>query len=253
MDRQFKAEFGDESSLFRPDSGIGSDFASDCQTLATKESEETQSASHCKFEDPLSDPIVRLSLRNFQISSFQLINMSVKELNRRLSNCSPSLAHKLKRCRRTLKNRGYAKNCRIKRIAARNELEEANTKLMRENKELRHRNNLLENKVRELRSCQITKQGANNSAPVVSEAFTSNNSYHHQPHYERNNHNQLHSQFNCNAGLHPVIDQNGDFLSGQIDNSHQSSYTNQCCAEVDYLPNSITPNNVPHPHSWTSH
>lgn len=75
-----------------------------------------------KSEDPLDEPIVRISLQKIQISSTQLINMSVKELNKHLASCPSFVVAKLKRCRRTLKNRGYAKNCRIKRIAAKTKL-----------------------------------------------------------------------------------------------------------------------------------
>lgn len=99
--------------------------------------------SLCKSEDPLGEPIVQISLRKIQISSSQLINMSVKELNKRLAVCPAFVAAKLKRCRRTLKNRGYAKNCRIKRIAAKNKLEQTNSKLLSENRELRVRNKSL--------------------------------------------------------------------------------------------------------------
>lgn len=92
------------------------------------------------FENPLSDPIVRSSLERLNMTSWQLINMTVKELNKRLAHCEAQTITKLKRCRRTLKNRGYAKNCRIKRIAVKNQLERINVRLTIENKELKARN-----------------------------------------------------------------------------------------------------------------
>lgn len=109
----------------------------------TQEDGYSVNERYAKIDDPLSEPQVREGLKQMKITSTQLISMGVKELNKRLSSCPPLVVAKLKRCRRTLKNRGYAKNCRIKRIAAKNRLEQINSKLVTENQELQHRNRLL--------------------------------------------------------------------------------------------------------------
>uniref|UniRef100_A0A6G1SC18 Transcription factor MafK n=1 Tax=Aceria tosichella TaxID=561515 RepID=A0A6G1SC18_9ACAR len=100
--------------------------------------------------NPLDDPIVRSTLKRIQMTGKDLINATVKDLNKRLVGCSNMAINRLKKCRRTLKNRGYAKNCRIKRLCMRNELELTNVKLRAEINELRLRNKLLQNQVNDL-------------------------------------------------------------------------------------------------------
>ncbi|XP_054708711.1 uncharacterized protein LOC129218461 [Uloborus diversus] len=55
-----------------------------------------------------------------------LISLSVRDLNRRLHGYPRDVIQRIKQKRRTLKNRGYAQNCRTKRIALKCELERTN-------------------------------------------------------------------------------------------------------------------------------
>lgn len=58
------------------------------------------------------------------IDDHSLIGLSVRELNKRLHGKPREIIQKLKQKRRTLKNRGYAQNCRTKRLHIKNEMEE---------------------------------------------------------------------------------------------------------------------------------
>ena len=61
-----------------------------------------------------------------------LMSLTVRELNKRLHGFPREEVVRLKQKRRTLKNRGYAQNCRSKRLQQRHELELRNRQLMSE-------------------------------------------------------------------------------------------------------------------------
>ncbi|XP_015791434.1 GATA zinc finger domain-containing protein 10 [Tetranychus urticae] len=68
----------------------------------------------------------------------QLIRLSVRELNKRLHGYSREDIQRLKQKRRTLKNRGYAQNCRTKRLRHKQDLEVQNRRFEQENARYRH-------------------------------------------------------------------------------------------------------------------
>lgn len=74
---------------------------------------------------------VTKTLTNYELTSF-----SVRQLNKIVQGFPKQTITKLKQRRRTLKNRGYAQNCRHKRLDQKNRLERENEELRREKKDL---------------------------------------------------------------------------------------------------------------------
>lgn len=83
---------------------------------------------------PLKDSQVKMENMGqaHQFTDDELLNMSVRDLNRSLRNLSPDECRRLKQRRRTLKNRGYAASCRIKRLTQKDELDLQRQKLQKE-------------------------------------------------------------------------------------------------------------------------
>lgn len=71
--------------------------------------------------------------RKVQLTNEQLTKYSVRQLNKIVTGFPRQTVAKLKQRRRTLKNRGYAQNCRHKRLDQKKNLERQNEQLQREN------------------------------------------------------------------------------------------------------------------------
>ncbi|XP_041134419.1 transcription factor MafK-like [Polyodon spathula] len=86
------------------------------------------------------------------LSDDELVSMTVRELNQHLRGLTKEDAVWLKQRRRTLKNRGYAASCRIKRVTQKEELEQQKTELQHEVDKLARENASIKLELEALRS-----------------------------------------------------------------------------------------------------
>ncbi|CAL8266595.1 unnamed protein product [Gadus morhua 'NCC'] len=82
----------------------------------------------------------------------ELVSMSVRELNQHLRGLTKEEILQLKQRRRTLKNRGYAASCRVKRVTQKEELERQKALLQQEVDKLASENASMRAELEALRS-----------------------------------------------------------------------------------------------------
>lgn len=85
------------------------------------------------------------------ITDEDLLNLGVKDLNRLLKTLTPDERSKLKKRRRILKNRGYAANCRTKRMSFKEILELEKTELEKDVKKMKHDNDIMRIKLESIK------------------------------------------------------------------------------------------------------
>ena len=98
-------------------------------------------SSFCSFKGYGKDELLSPGPENPIIDDDDLVSLPVRELNRRLQGCPKAEVQRLKQKRRTLKNRGYAQNCRSKRMQQKSELETTNKVLLNKISDLKRQLN----------------------------------------------------------------------------------------------------------------
>lgn len=114
--------------------------------------------------DPLSSKALKikreLSENTPHLSDEALMGLSVRELNRHLRGLSAEEVTRLKQRRRTLKNRGYAASCRVKRVCQKEELQKQKSELEREVDKLARENAAMRLELDALRGkCEALQAG----------------------------------------------------------------------------------------------
>ncbi|CAH1795663.1 unnamed protein product [Owenia fusiformis] len=115
-------------------------------------------------EDQMSDSEIVYNVD--EISDEDLISLSVRELNRVLKNLNREDVARLKQRRRTLKNRGYAANCREKRMSQREELELEKSALLEEIERLQTENQIVKMELQALKSKYLSLEQYSDSNGV---------------------------------------------------------------------------------------
>ncbi|EFA09117.1 transcription factor MafK [Tribolium castaneum] len=107
------------------------------------------------------------------ISDDELVSISVRDLNRQLKlrGLSREDIVRMKQRRRTLKNRGYAASCRIKRIEQKDELETEKTQEWRDMETMQEEIKHMKDEMSSIRTRfeALKKFAINNKIPIPTE------------------------------------------------------------------------------------
>uniref|UniRef100_A0A0N5ANZ3 Neural retina-specific leucine zipper protein n=1 Tax=Syphacia muris TaxID=451379 RepID=A0A0N5ANZ3_9BILA len=104
----------------------------DCLSATADQLVQTSLTDQCYIISPSASPTLSTTSNSstlLQVSDEELACLSVRQLNQRLQGQDRQVVSALKQKRRTLKNRGYAFNCRVRRIQNQLQLEADNVML----------------------------------------------------------------------------------------------------------------------------
>ena len=106
--------------------------------------------------------------KNINLTDEVLVRMPVKELNSVLRGFSDDEIHRIKQRRRTLKNRGYNKDCRKRRVRQKEDLEVERQELREKLQQLARENDNLKRERDEIREkCELLQKVLTNRTKTV--------------------------------------------------------------------------------------
>lgn len=120
-------------------------------TTHSSSTSSTKLTRHVKIKKIFLSQVKSDNARLFDLSDEELVRLTVKELNQLVKGLNRDQVSRLKQRRRTLKNRGYAANCREKRISQKEELEIEREKLRAEVYRLQRENDVVKMELDSLR------------------------------------------------------------------------------------------------------
>ncbi|XP_035795021.1 transcription factor MafA-like [Anopheles albimanus] len=122
-----------------------------------------------------------------------LMTLSVRELNKRLHGCPRDQVVRLKQKRRTLKNRGYAQNCRSKRLQQRQDLELTNRHMHHEMQQIKLELVKLKQERDELmQTLQMYQREQSQANAIQQQQQHQHHQQHHQAHQKQQQQHQHH-------------------------------------------------------------
>lgn len=161
------------------------------------------------------------------MNDFDLVNLPLRELNKRLRFLPKQMAYNMKKRRRTLKNRKYAQNCRSKRLEQKSEMEIQNSQLKIEITRLNRLVEKIQSDYQMLKSYMSKPTKIENSQSIVFEENTKNKMISSLNQNQNLNQNENQS-LNCNQLTHllslPNVLNKESCLN--ITSYHQSSLMN---------------------------
>lgn len=123
-------------------------------------SPESDNFSDDMGDAPFSLPEINGPKGLLQLTEEQLVSLSARDLNRLCRDLPDDVTKSLKKRRRTLKNRGYAYNSRVRRVSQKNQLEKERDELRKTISQLQDRLKAMERESSEWkRRCQALERG----------------------------------------------------------------------------------------------
>ena len=194
------------------------------------------------------------------MNDYELVNLPLRELNKRLRVLPKQMAYNMKKRRRTLKNRKYAQNCRSKRLEQKSEMEIQNNHLKHEINRLNKMIDKLQKENNELKKFVNNTSGISNfkdeksekSEPIITDLKLKDQKNLETLYISTGSNGQLQASScsNNNSSSNQKNLLNKPLTPNNATNSISSSATSYSSRCQPHQPNITNPNNI---HSQLTH